>query len=92
MIISDTTCMFDVFTVALLTLEFGQVWARFNIEQCAKYHTTLYSIVDLGNRIAYDFVKLELQNCIRLWERSHNCTIVQLPFAQSCPTCVELKA
>ena len=102
MIISDTTCMIDVFTIALLTLEFGQVWASSTlgnvlntIQLCkprfTKTHTTLDSIVDLGNRIAYNFVKLELQNCVRLWERSHDCTIVQLPFAQSCPTCVELK-
>ena len=43
------------FTIALLALEFGQVWARFNIEQCAKYHTTLDNIVGLENGIAYDF-------------------------------------
>ena len=41
MVISDTSCMIDVFTIALLTAEFGQVWARFNIGQCAKYYTTL---------------------------------------------------
>ena len=28
MIISDTSCMIDVFTIALLTAEFGQVWAE----------------------------------------------------------------
>ena len=40
--ISDTSCMIDRwFTIALLTAEFGQVWARFNIEKYAKYHTTL---------------------------------------------------
>ena len=41
---SDTSSMIDGFTIALLTSEFGQVWARFNIEQCAKetvLHTTL---------------------------------------------------
>ena len=37
MVISDTSCMID----SLLTSEFGQVWARFNIGQRAKYHTTL---------------------------------------------------
>ena len=41
MVISDTSCMIDGFTIALLTSEFGQVWARFNNEQCAKYHMTL---------------------------------------------------
>ena len=55
MVISDTSCMIDMFTIALLASEFGQVWARFNIEQCAKYHMTLDNIVGLGNRIAYDF-------------------------------------
>ena len=50
--ISDTSCMIGVFTIALLTVEFGQVWAeyvcrdvtpqlrssaRFNIEKYAKY-------------------------------------------------------
>ena len=52
MIISDTSHMIGVFTIALLTAEFGQVWAehvcrdvtpqlrlsaRFNIEKYAKY-------------------------------------------------------
>ena len=56
------------FTIALLALEFGQVWAehvchdvtpqlrlsaRFNIEKYAKYHTTLQT--------------QGLQNLIRLW-------------------------
>ena len=38
MVISDTSSMIDGFTIALLTAEFGQIWARFNIGQCAKYH------------------------------------------------------
>ena len=29
MVISDTSCMIDVFTIALLTTEFGQVWAEY---------------------------------------------------------------
>ena len=52
MVISDISHMIDGFTIALLTAEFGQVWAehvrrdvtpqlrlsaRFNIEKCAKY-------------------------------------------------------
>ena len=41
MVISDTSCMIDGFTIVLLTSEFGQVWEKFNIGQCAKYHTTL---------------------------------------------------
>ena len=28
MIISDTSCMIGVFTIALLSAEFGQVWAE----------------------------------------------------------------
>ena len=41
MVISDISCTIDGFAIALLTSEFGQVWARFNIGQRAKYHTTL---------------------------------------------------
>ena len=41
MVISDTSCMIDGFTIASLTSEFGQVWARSNFGQHAKYHTTL---------------------------------------------------
>ena len=52
MVISDTSYMIDGFTIALLTAEFGQVWAehvwrdvrpqlrlsaRFNIEKYTKY-------------------------------------------------------
>ena len=52
MVISDTSYMIDGFTIALLTAEFGQVWAehvcrdvtqqlrfsaRLNIEKYAKY-------------------------------------------------------
>ena len=29
MAISDTPCMIDVFTIALLMAEFGQVWAEY---------------------------------------------------------------
>ena len=41
MVISDMSCVINGLTIALLTSEFGQVWARFNIGQRAKYHTTL---------------------------------------------------
>ena len=47
-------------------------------------HTTLGNIVDLGNRIAYDFVKADLQNLIRLWDHMTS-------LAESCsdlPDCV----
>ena len=54
------------FTIPLLASEFGQVWARFDLENSAKCiplckpqftkcHTSLDNIVSLGNRIAYDF-------------------------------------
>ena len=39
---------------------------------------TLDSIVGLGNGVAYDFVKLELQNLIRLWDHMTS-------LAESCP-------
>ena len=29
MVISDTSCMIDVFTIAFLTTKFGQVWAEY---------------------------------------------------------------
>ena len=32
MIISDTSCMIDVFTIALLRAEFGQVWAEHTVD------------------------------------------------------------
>ena len=31
MIISDTSCMIDVFTIALLTAEFEQIWAKLGL-------------------------------------------------------------
>ena len=47
MVISDISCMIDGFTIAFLTSEFGQVWARFNIGQCANYHTGLQNLIQL---------------------------------------------
>ena len=67
--------MIDGFTIALLTSEFGKVWTTLGnmlntIRVCkagfTKSHMTLDSIEGLGNRIAYDFVKPDLQNLIRL--------------------------
>ena len=49
---SDAMCLMHELNGALLALEFGQVWARFIIEQCAKCHTTLDSIVGPGKGIA----------------------------------------
>ena len=58
--------MIDVFTIALLTAEFGQSGQDLKLRNvlntirlCSpgvtKSHTTLDSIVDLGNGITYDF-------------------------------------
>ena len=41
MVVSDTSCMIDVFTIALLMTEFGQVWAKLGLR---KLHTTLGEI------------------------------------------------
>ena len=38
MVISDTSSMIDGFTIALLTAEFGQVWAKLGLQ---KSRTTL---------------------------------------------------
>ena len=66
MVMSDTSSTIDGFTITLLMVEFGQVWARFDVEKCAKCirlckpgftksHTTLYIDNELWK-----------QNCIRL--------------------------
>ena len=44
MVISDTSNMIDGFTIALLTAEFGQVWAKLELQ---KSRTTLGEIVGL---------------------------------------------
>ena len=46
MIISDTSSMIDGFTIALLTAEFEQVWAKLGLQ---KSRTTLGEIVRLHN-------------------------------------------
>ena len=46
MIISDTSRMIGVFTIALLGSEFGQVWAKQGLQ---KSHTTLGEIARLHN-------------------------------------------
>ena len=46
MVISDTSSMIDGFTIALLTAEFGQVWAKLGLQ---KSRTTLGEIVGLHN-------------------------------------------
>ena len=47
MVLSDTSCMMDGFTIALLVAEFGQVWAEH--EMPTKSHTTLGEILRLHN-------------------------------------------
>ena len=72
MIVSDTLRMIGVFTIALLTAEFGQVWAEqvcrdvtpqlrlsaydFVNPGFTKSHTSLDNIVSLENRITYEIV------------------------------------
>ena len=46
MVISDTSYMIDGYTIALLTSEFGQVWAKLGLR---KSHTTLGKILRLHN-------------------------------------------
>ena len=46
MVISDTSCMIDALTIALLTAEFGQVWAKVELR---KSRTTLGEIARLHN-------------------------------------------
>ena len=46
MIISERPCMIDVFTIALLMAEFGQVWAQQGLQ---KSRTTLGEIARLHN-------------------------------------------
>ena len=44
MVISDTSCIIDGFTIALLTAEFGQVWAKLGLRESS---TTLGEIARL---------------------------------------------
>ena len=79
MIISDTSRMIGVFTIALLTAEFGQVWAKLGLR---KSRTTLGEIVRLHNCAVAD--KGSIDEHYRDLDKagikkSHNCTIVQLP-------------
>ena len=45
MVISDTSCMIDRFNIALLTAEFGQVWAKLGLRES---RTTLGEIARLA--------------------------------------------
>ena len=47
MVISDTSHMIDGFTIALLTAEFGQVWAKLGLRES---RTTLGEIARLALR------------------------------------------
>ena len=77
------------FIIALLTLGFGQVWTKLGLQ---KSRTTLGEITQLHNCAVADKGSIDkyyrdlgksgqswdYKNRIRLWERSHDCTIVQL--------------
>ena len=62
MIISDTSCMIGVFTIALLASEFGQVWAK---QRLQKSHRTLGEIARLHNCAVAD--KDQLTSTIGIW-------------------------
>ena len=68
--------MINELTIASLTSDLGQVWARYDFVQrvaqnlirrwatcCTKSHTTFCNMMGLGNRVAYNFE----QDRIRLW-------------------------
>ena len=74
--------MDDDSTIALVTSDFGQAWARNDFVQCisqnlirlsatccTKSHTTLGNMRGLRNRIAYNLGQHVAQNRIRLWAR-----------------------
>ena len=92
MVMSDTSCMIDGLPL-LYWHQFGQVWARFNIEQCAKYHTTLDNIVGIGNRITYNFGRdrttAQLCSCLRL--QLHGAIYCPDSFETMLRYCVNLK-
>ena len=51
MVISDTSYMIDGFTITLLTVEFGQVWAKLGLR---KSHTTSAETLGLHNYAVAD--------------------------------------
>ena len=55
MVISVTSSMIDVFTIALLTAEFGQVWAKLGLRKSC---TTLGEIARLHNCAVTIYSKL----------------------------------
>ena len=76
--------MIDELTIALLTLDFGQVWARYDFVQrvaqnlirlwaicCTKSHMTFGNMMGLRNRIAYNFEQDRIRLCTRS-DTTHN--------------------
>ena len=60
MVISDTSAMIDGFTIALLTAEFGQVWAKQGLQ---KSHTTSGEILGLHNCAVADKGSIDDGQC-----------------------------
>ena len=81
MIISDTSRMIGVFTIALLTAEFGQIWAKLGLR---KSHMTLGEIVQLHNCAVTD--KGSIDECYRDLDKAritkitrlHNCAVADI--------------
>ena len=78
---SDTSSMIDGFTIALLTAEFGQVWAKLGLQ---KSRTTLGEIVGLHNCAVAD--KGSIDQCYRDLDKAgikkiaplHNCAVADI--------------
>ena len=56
MVMSDTSCMIDGFTIALLTSEFGQVWASDYFKQdylrlCKPWFTKSHRALEVDNEL-----------------------------------------
>ena len=56
MVMSDTSCMIDGFTIALLRSEFGQVWASDYFKQdclqlCKPGFTKSHTALDIDNEL-----------------------------------------
>ena len=98
MVISDTSYMIGGFTIALLTAEFGQVWAehvcrdvtqqlrlsaRFNIEKYAKYLRLCKSLTSLDNMVSLE--NRITRSCTTLREivRLYNYAVADKGFGQS---------
>ena len=74
MVISDTSPMIDGFTIALLTAEFGQVWAKLGLQ---KSRTTLGEIQGLHNCAVADKGSIDKAG-IKEIAGLHNCAVADI--------------